>query len=176
MKSSLKKWVLAALFLALTYVLPFLTGQIQSFGQMLLPMHIPVMLCGIICGWRLGLLVGLLAPFLRSLTLGMPPLYPGAIAMSAELLTYGAVIGLLYEALPKKTWALYAELLLSMLAGRIVWALMRYLLTFLGNSKFSWQILLTSGFIEAWPGMVLQLILIPGIILALQRFKLVPVK
>lgn len=49
---------LAAMFLALGLVLPFATAQIQQIGNMLLPMHIPVLLCGLICGWQYGGLVG----------------------------------------------------------------------------------------------------------------------
>ena len=73
--------VLGALFLALALVLPFLTGQIPEIGSMLCPMHLPVLICGFVCGWPWGLAVGFIAPLLRSLTLGMPPLFPTAICM-----------------------------------------------------------------------------------------------
>ena len=46
MKSNdIKKLILAALFLAMALVLPFLTGQIPEIGSMLCPMHIPALLC-----------------------------------------------------------------------------------------------------------------------------------
>lgn len=48
--SNTKKLVLSAFFLALGLVLPFLTGQIPEIGNMISPMHFPVMLCGFICG------------------------------------------------------------------------------------------------------------------------------
>ena len=64
--SYIKRITLSALFLAIGYVLPFLTGQIQTIGNMLLPMHIPVLLCGIVCGWQYGLGVGLVLPITRS--------------------------------------------------------------------------------------------------------------
>ncbi len=56
---------LAAMFMAIGIVLPFFTGQIPQIGKMLLPMHIPVLLCGLICGWQYGLIVGFVMPFLR---------------------------------------------------------------------------------------------------------------
>ena len=52
---ALRNLVLSALFLALGLVLPFLTGQIPQFGSMLLPMHLPVLLCGFACSWPWGL-------------------------------------------------------------------------------------------------------------------------
>ena len=81
-RNQIFKMVLAAMFLALSYVMPFLTGQIPEIGSMLCPMHIPVLLCGFICGWPWGLVVGFVAPLLRSLTLGMPPLFPKAFCMA----------------------------------------------------------------------------------------------
>ena len=55
MKTSTRKLTLSALFLALGLVLPLITGQIPQIGKMLLPMHIPVLLCGMVCGWPYGL-------------------------------------------------------------------------------------------------------------------------
>ena len=94
-RKSLIKMTLAALFLALAYVLPFLTGQIAEIGSMLCPMHLPVLICGFVCGWPWGLAVGFIAPLLRSLTLGMPPLFPTAISMALELAAYGVTAGLI---------------------------------------------------------------------------------
>ena len=85
--NKLNKMVLAAMFLALAYVMPFLTGQIPEIGAMLCPLHIPVLLCGFICGWPWGLLVGFIAQLFLSVTLGMPPLFPTAICMAFELAT-----------------------------------------------------------------------------------------
>ena len=115
--------VLAALFLALALVLPFVTGGIPAIGNMLLPMHIPVLFCGLVCGWQYGLGVGFAAPLLRSLLFGAPPMYPNALAMAFELAAYGLIIGLVYARLPKQGWgALYASLLAAMAGGRLVWA------------------------------------------------------
>ena len=99
--------VIAAVCLALCYVLPFLTGQIQGIGKMLCPMHLPVFICGFVCGRWWGLAVGLVAPLLRSVTLGMPPMFPDAVSMAVELAVYGFVSAVIYDALPKKLPYIY---------------------------------------------------------------------
>ena len=171
-----KKMVFSAFFLALALVLPFLTGQIQQFGNMLSPMHIPVLLCGFICGWPWGLLVGAVSPILRSVIFGMPPLMPVAVAMAFELAAYGAAAGLLYSILPKKPFNTYISLILAMLAGRIVWGIAMYLLLMSSGSNFAVQAFLTGAFIKSWPGIILHIAIIPPIILALEKAKLIPIK
>ena len=89
---SVRNIVLAGFFLAVGIVLPFFTMQIPSIGNMLLPMHIPVLICGFVCGWPLGLIVGFILPLLRSMLFTMPPMYPTALAMAFELAAYGAAI------------------------------------------------------------------------------------
>ena len=101
-KLLIQKTALAAMFIALSFVLPFFTMQIEKIGDMLCPMHIPVILCGFICGAPWGLLVGIVSPILRSLVMTMPVMFPTAIGMAFELGTYGLMAGLLYNALPKK--------------------------------------------------------------------------
>ena len=113
----------SALYLAIALVLPFLTGQIPQIGSMLCPMHIPALLCGFVCGWPWGLAVGFIAPLLRSALFGMPTMFPAAVAMAFELAAYGAVAGLLYRVLPKRTGCIYVALIAAMVAGRLVWAL-----------------------------------------------------
>jgi len=109
-RNSIFKMVLAAMFLAMAYVLPFFTGQIPQIGSMLCPMHIPVLLCGFLCGWPWGLAVGFFAPLLRSAILGMPPFFPTAVCMAFELATYGAVSGLIYKRFSKKKGFIYVFL------------------------------------------------------------------
>lgn len=115
------KLTYSALYLAIALVLPFLTGQIPQIGSMLCPMHIPALLCGFVCGWPWGLAVGFISPLLRSVLFGMPDMFPTAVAMAFELAAYGAASGLLYRVLPKKIGSIYAALVLSMIAGRLVW-------------------------------------------------------
>ena len=168
-RKSIHNLVMAAVFLNLGLVLPFFTGNIPTIGAMLLPMHLPVLLCGIILGPKYGALVGLILPVMRSLMLGMPPLFPNAVSMTFELATYGAVIGLLYGRLPKTVPFLYASLIGAMLAGRAVWAVVRVLLLGLADVEFSFELFLTGAFLNAVPGIIVQIVLIPALILALQR-------
>ncbi len=172
MKSlSTKKVALAGLFLALGLLLPFLTGQIPQIGNMLLPMHIPVLLCGYFCGWRYGLAVGAAAPLLRSALFGLPPMFPIAVAMAFELAVYGLMTGLLYKRFPKKPVCIYAVLLLSMTAGRMVWGAVSFVLYGLGDTAFTWAMFMGGAVLKALPGIALQLILIPIIVMALDKNK-----
>ncbi len=159
----------AALFLALALVLPFVTGQIPEIGKALSPMHIPVLLCGFMCGWPWGLAVGLVAPVLRSVLFGMPAMFPEAVAMSFELAVYGGLSGFLRRALPKKTWAIYAVLLVSMIAGRVVWGLVRLLLAGLSGGEFTWLIFIAGAVVNAVPGIILHIALIPVLVMAMER-------
>ena len=122
MKTSTRKLTLSALFLALGLVLPLITGQIPQIGKMLLPMHIPVLLCGMVCGWPYGLAVG-----------AVMPLVP------------------------------------AMLAGRAVWGVAQTVLLGLGGNGFTMQMFIAGAFATALPGIVLQLVLIPVVMVGLEH-------
>lgn len=164
-----RRLTFAGLSLALALVLPFLTGQIPEIGSMLCPMHLPVLLCGFACGWGYGLGVGLVAPVLRSLIFGMPKLYPTALAMCFELATYGAVAGLLYRAMPRRPLYLYVELALTMIAGRVVWGIAQYALLFFQGKTFTMELFIAGAVTTAIPGIILQFVLIPALIMVLQK-------
>lgn len=168
-QKNLIRLILAALFLALALVLPFLTGQIQQFGNMLCPMHFPVLLCGFFCGPWLGLAVGFIAPLWRSLQFGMPQLFPVAVAMAFELAAYGFVAGLLYKLLPKKKIYVYVSLISAMLVGRLIWGLVRVIFYGVWESAFGWSAFFAGAFTNAIPGIVLQLIIIPILVITLTR-------
>ena len=173
MKQNTKNLVLAAMFLAIGLVLPFFTGQIPQIGSMLLPMHLPVLLCGLLCGWQYGAVVGLVLPMLRYVLFGMPPLLT-AVAMSFELLTYGLVIGLLYS---RSRWkcifSLYRSLLAAMVTGRVVWGVVRVLMTGVAGEPFTWQLFLSGALLTAIPGIILQLVFIPALMVALDKTGIV---
>lgn len=174
----IKKLVLSAMFMAIGLVLPFITGQIQQIGSMLLPMHIPVLFCGLICGWQYGAVVGFVLPLLRYVLFGMPPIFSAGVSMSFELAVYGAVIGLNMQQLSKRNTTdsgknyvrnLYLALIGAMLAGRIVWGLVRFILARATMQPFTMEMFMAGAFLTAIPGIIVQLILIPGIMAALKR-------
>ena len=170
---SVKTLVLAALMLALAYILPNFTGNIPQIGAMLLPMHLPTILCGFLCGGPWGAAVGFVAPLMRSLILTKPVMFPNAVAMAFELATYGFVSGFLYRRLPKNLWGIYASLISAMVCGRAVWGVVSALLL-LGGGGFTFAAFIAGAFTNAVPGILLQLIAIPAAVLALQKARLVP--
>ena len=174
--SDVKKLVLAALFLALALVLPFLTGQMPEVGSMLCPIHIPALLCGFFCGWPWGLAVGLIAPVLRSLMFGMPPMFPVAICMSFELATYGAISGLLYSKLPRKKTSIYISLMTAMVAGRLVWGVARFLCAGLDVTAFGLSAFWAGAITTAIPGIIVQIVLIPILVMALEKYNPAAIK
>lgn len=173
-KQTTRNFVLAAMFMALGLVLPFLTGQIQQIGNMLLPMHLPVLVCGLICGWQYGAVVGFVLPLLRFALFGMPPIYPMGVSMAFELAAYGFLVGWLYS---HSRWqciiSLYRCLLAAMVGGRLVWGAVRVLLSGVAGQAFTWEMFLSGALLTAIPGIVLQLTLIPALMLALDRTGLV---
>lgn len=160
---NLKKIILSALFLALALILPFFTGQVKEIGNMLLPMHIPIFLTSLICGPIYGVIVGVTAPLLRSFIFGAPKLIPSSIAMSMELMTYGFLAGYLYNVVSKYKCirSLYKSLIISMIAGRIVWGIVSFILYNLIGMNMTLSLFLSAEFITSLPGIVIQLILIP---------------
>ena len=170
-KSPARDLVLAALFLALAFVLPMITGHVPQIGNMLCPMHFPVLLAGFVLGGPWGLALGFIAPLLRSLLFGMPPMFPIAISMAFEMAAYGAVSGWMYRKVPHTLPMTYATLVTAMVAGRLVWGAVRFVLAGLTGSSFPFSAFLSGALLTAIPGIIAQLILIPLIVTALKKTK-----
>jgi len=168
----IKKLVYSAMFLAMALVFPFVTGQLQSFGASLCPMHVPVLLCGFICGAKYGALVGAVAPLLRFALFGMPALW-SALPMSFELCVYGLCAGLFYALLPKKAVFTYVSLVSAMLAGRAVWGLVSAMLAGLRETAFGLEAFWLGAFAGSVPGIIIQVILVPVVVFALKRARLI---
>lgn len=169
-----RKLALTSMFIAIGLVLPFFTGQIKQIGNMLLPMHLPVLLCGLICGPWYGLVSGLVTPVLRSALFSVPPMFPTAAAMSIELGTYALVIGLMYgHSKWKCLISLYRSMIAAMVSGRLVWGLVMMVFAGLGGTEFSMKMFLAGAVLNAVPGIIIQLVLVPAIMIALGKTKMV---
>ena len=171
--SAILRMAYAAVCLALCMVLPFLTGQIPQIGSALSPMHIPVLLAGFLCGPWWAAAVGAVAPLLRFALFGMPPIFPTGVAMCFELAAYGLVSGLLYARLPKKTVNIYVSLVAAMLAGRVVWGIVRVALSGVAGQPFTWAAFMAGAFVNAVPGIIVHILLIPVIVMALRKAGLI---
>ena len=170
--SNVKKMVFTAACAALCLVLPMAFHSIPNAGQVILPMHIPVLLCGLICGWPYGFICGLIGPFLSSMLTGMPPaaMLP---SMMVECGVYGFTAGLLmkYVRTGKNVRDLYISLVSAMIAGRVVAGFAKAWIFTPGVAPFAW---VTTSLVTGIPGIVIQLVLMPLVVTALTRARLIP--
>lgn len=174
--SSARRIVIAAVCVALCYVLPLALHPL-GLGKILSPMHLPVLLCGLACGGVYGALCGLMGPVLSSLLSGMPGA-AGLITMVPELMLYGLTAGLAMKYI--RTGNLIADLYLSlvpaMLLGRVVGGLASACF-YLGSEKsFTVAAWISAYFVGTLPGIIVQLILIPALVLALMKTGAIPAR
>ena len=175
MKNSIKNYIFCGLCIALCVVLPMAFHTIPNAGSIILPMHIPVLICGLICGWHFGLLCGVTGPLLSSLLTGMPPaaMLP---SMMVELAVYGAVTALMMKLVKtKKIYLdLYISLITAMLAGRVAAGIVKAVM--LSATGFTFKMWITAHFVTALPGILIQLLFIPSIYVAPQAAKIIPAR
>lgn len=168
----IKRMVFCAVCAALCIVLPMAFHSIPNAGTVLLPMHIPVLLCGLICGWPFGFVCGLVGPFLSSILTGMPPaaMLP---SMMIECAAYGCVTGLMmkYIRTGHPYWDLYISMGTAMVFGRVISGLAKSWILSPGTPPFAW---VTTSLVAGIPGIIIQLVLMPAVIFALTRAKLIP--
>ena len=108
----------------------------------------------------------------------MPVLYPAAIAMAFELCAYVLFIGLIYKLISERTpfnrhdlIPIYISLISSMLLGRIVWGLAQLILLGIKGSAFTFAAFFAGAFANAVPGIIIQIVLVPGVVMAIKRVK-----
>lgn len=169
---NIKKMTMTALFLAIALLLPSIFPPVSIVGKWFSPMHLPVFLCGFVCGWPWGLLVGFIAPLLRNLIFGMPQLIT-AVGMAFELGVYGLASGLLYKLLPKNIGFTYVALILAMILGRCAAVCAKLVIYGMQDKPFVFAAYLSESVLVCWPGIVLQLVIIPVAIAALKKVKLI---
>ena len=165
--------VVAAMLFALGLVLPFLTAQLSTLGNMLLPLHLPILLCGFICGWKYGLLCGATLPIVRSLIFSMPPLFPQAVTMAFELAAYGFFTGFFFLISKKKSLvSVYVSLISAMLIGRVIKGAANAVCYGILSKGYTFMMFISGAFLEAIPGIIIQLVLIPAVLVALKKAKM----
>lgn len=160
--------VMTGLFIAIGLLLPFFTSHAFGVpGTLLLPMHIPVLLCGLFCGPLYGAASGLIIPVLSSVLTGMPPVFPMLPIMGVQLVAMGFISGMLYR---KLKLHIYISLPVAMLAGWVFYGLTFGAIFFANNGQLKaasvWTAI-TTGL----PGMAIQLVLIPIIVKGVERFQ-----
>lgn len=163
-----KRLTIASMFLAIGVILPQAFHAIPNVGNIFLPMHIPVLLCGFICGPIYGFLVGLLAVIISHLVFSMPP----AIMlgqMLVELSLYGLMTGVFTKTITiqNKLVKNYLTLILSMLIARVVYGILNSLLFKVGS--YSLSIWISNAFVTALPGIIIQLLIIPMLVESLKK-------
>lgn len=179
MNQKTKDLVSAALCVALGLILPQVfhlvpfVGAVPNLGGVFLPMHIPVLLCGFLCGWRYGAACGAVVPLLSSVITGMPVLWPQGASMICELAVYGLVTGLLYRTLGRNV---YLSLLAAMGLGRVASGAAKAVFFGMAGKPFGMAAFVSGAFTTAIPGIVLQLILIPVLVAALEKVGAIPVR
>ena len=169
--TAVKRMVMTAICAAMCVVLPIAFHAIPNAGTVLLPMHIPVLLCGLVCGWPWGFLCGLLGPFLSSFT-GMPPMsiLP---SMMVECAVYGLASGAMMRLIHtgKPTADLYISMITAMILGRVVAGFAKALIFAPGTPAFAW---VTTSLVAGIPGIAIQLIVMPVLVVSLTKAKLIP--
>lgn len=173
--STVKRTTLCAMCIALCYVLPIAFHSV-GLGSFLSPMHIPVLLCGLVCGGFSGLLCGIIGPCLSSLLSGMPPVMM-LVRMIPELCVYGLVGGLMMNLRTGKTVKdVYLSLMAAMVAGRIAGGIASAIFYTVTTGVYSVGLWMTSYFVEAVPGIVAHLILVPLLYATLERARVIPAR
>lgn len=148
-----------------------------SVGALISPMHFPVLLAGILCGPWLGLICGVVSPLVSFFVSGaVNPRFPDRlIPMIVELAVYGFLSGVLRNVFLKNSktskFSLIIALVISMIAGRIPAAFVSAIFMAAGGQAYfaALGVSLLGKFTSTWAGIILQLILIPAILFALQR-------
>lgn len=160
-----KKLTYSSLLLALGIILPQVFHLFGASGSIFLPMHIPVLLAGFFLGGSSAAVIGIIAVLLSEIVTGMPPV-PILYFMLVEVAVYGLVAGLAYK---KFRLNIYVSLIIAMIAGRVASGLTVFILQQLLGLKISAISYVIGSVVTGLPGIIIQLILIPMIVLAVER-------
>ena len=174
--TSVKRITLCAVCIALCYVLPIALHSV-GLGNILSPMHIPVLLCGLVCGGGYGLICGLIGPVVSHLLSGMPP-FMMLMRMMPELAVYGLVAGLAMRCIRtgRASADVYISLVIAMVVGRIAGGIATAIVYTVTSGVYSIALWATSYFVESVPAVAVHLILVPVLVFTLQKARLIPAR
>ena len=173
--SYLKKSITTSMLIALCVILPMAFHAIPMSGPILVPMHIPVLLAGLICGPLFGLIAGVAGPLISHLITGMPGSAVVPVMM-IELGTFGLVAGAMSNIVHTRRLSadLYICLITAMLVGRVVagiaWAVYFF------DGAYTLSMWATAYFVTSFPGIVIQLLFVPSVVIALERERVIPLR
>ncbi|MGC9316970.1 MAG: ECF transporter S component [Armatimonadota bacterium] len=171
---------LGGLFIALGVIIPMAVHAVGGgrIGPVLLPMYLPVLVCAMLVSPAIAAGVGLLTPLLSSGLTGMPPVLPTLPVMVVELVTMSVIASLLYRRLQLHV---LAATILALLGGRVVLGLTVALAVNLLPAGLLASIpeamrqplpYVLAATATAVPGLILQLVAVPALVIAVERRSL----
>lgn len=168
-----QRLIFTAICIALGLLLPKINMiiPIPNLGKIIAPMHIAVLLSGFLCGIPYATVCGMILPLLGFAINGMPQIYPTGISMVFELGAYGAITAFLYSYTKGK---IYLSLIGGMIGGRIVMGIAHAIIFGLAGTPYGISAFISAAFVTAIPGIVIHLIVVPAIVFALRKARLIP--
>ncbi len=166
-----KNIIFSVFCFTLCLLLLLLTSKIPQIDNTFSLIHIPVLICGFIYGWLYGLTIGVVAPLVICILFKIFPIFPTGIIMLLELGTYGLVSGVLYDYFQKNTITVFITLIISMLAGRIVWGITTFIFSLINKNMFTFNMFIQDVFINKVPGIVVQIIVVPIVVIMLEEAR-----
>jgi hypothetical protein len=173
--TDVKTYGIIATFVALSVLTPWAFHQFQFAGATYLPMHFFIFIAALTCGWQAGVIVGLLTPFASYLVSGMPAMTV-LPQVAVEVTVYGLLAGLLRQ---KFNLRVVWSLLGAMIGGRIALLIAVAIVQVVSGNVYSPLGATATPFnavwntvAQAWPGMLIQLALIPLAFWAVSRYAM----
>jgi niacin transporter len=171
--TNVKTYGIIIAFVVLSVLTPLAFHQFQFAGATFLPMHFFIFVAALTCGWQAGAIVGLLTPFASYLVSGMPALTV-LPQVAVEVTVYGLLAGLLRQKFNLRVvWSLLGAMIggriALLIAVAIVQAITGNVYSPLGASATPFSAVWNTV-AQAWPGMLIQLALIPLAFWAVSRY------
>lgn len=160
-----QKIILTAIFASIGIILPQALHIIggPTLGPIFLPIHLPVFIGAMLLGPRSGVIIAVVSLFIGYL-IGMPP-YPIIVFMFFEMIVYGLVTGYLYYIIKTN---IFISLLIAKLLGMITSLITINIALQITNISLPPLFGSIGMFTVSIPGIVIQLILIPIIVIRLK--------